>query len=287
MTVREAIEQSLNVPIARLGLAVGPEQVVAEARELGIESPLLPVPSVALGAFEVTVLEAARAYTVLASGGLRPELRSYTQVVQADGRVLEQRPSDAVKVIEPAEAYLVTSALQGVVDRGTGAPLRALGFRGDIAGKTGTSSDYRDAWFIGYTPEIVIAVWVGFDDAASVRVTGAVAALPIFADVLEVARGKAPAEEWTVPTGVETVDVDRDSGKRSGFGCFGDPEVFLLGTAPTESCGIFDFAKNEPARRAGAHARRRAAAAAQAQPVPAPVRLDRAGLSCAVLESPA
>ena len=165
VTVREAIEQSLNVPIARLGLAVGPEKVVAEARLLGIESPLLPVPSVALGAFEVTVLEAARAYTVFASGGRCPELRSYTQVVQDDGRVLEQRPTEAVKVVEPAEAYLVTSALQGVVDRGTGAPLRALGFRGDIAGKTGTSSDYRDAWFIGYTPEIVIAVWVGFDDA--------------------------------------------------------------------------------------------------------------------------
>jgi len=244
VTVREAIEQSLNVPIARLGLAVGPEKVVATARAVGIESPLLPVPSVALGAFEVTVLEAAHAYTVFASGGLRPELRSYTQVVQYDGRVLERRTTDAVKVIEPAEAYLVTSALEGVVNRGTGAPLRALGFQGDIAGKTGTSSDYRDAWFIGYTPDIVIAVWVGFDDAQSVRVTGAVAALPIFADVLEVARGKGPAEEFTVPTGVETVDVNRDSGKRSGFGCFGDPEVFLLGTAPTESCGIFDFAKN-------------------------------------------
>ncbi len=247
VTVREAIEQSLNVPIARLGLAVGPEKVVAEARLLGIESPLSPVPSVALGAFEVTVLEAAHAYTVFASGGQLPELRSYTQVVQGDGHVLERRLSEAVKVVEPAEAYLVTSALQGVVDRGTGAPLRALGFRGDIAGKTGTSSDYRDAWFIGYTPEIVIAVWVGFDDAQSVKVTGAVAALPIFADVLEVARGKAEAEEFTVPTGVETVDVDRDSGKRSGFGCLGDPEVFLLGTAPTESCGLFDFAKSEPA----------------------------------------
>ena len=243
VTVRQAIEQSLNVPVARLGIAIGPDKIVATARELGIESPLLPVPSVALGAFEVSMLEAARAYCVFASGGLRPELRSYTQVVQADGRVLEQRTLDAPRVFDPADVYLVTSALEGVVDRGTGAPLRALGFRGDIAGKTGTSSDYRDAWFIGYTPEIVIAVWVGFDDGASVKVTGATAALPIFADVLEVARGKGAAEEFTVPTGVEVVDVDRDSGLRSGFGCGGDPEVFLRGTAPTEGCGIFDFAK--------------------------------------------
>jgi penicillin-binding protein 1B len=247
VTVRQAIEQSLNVPVARLGIAIGPEKIVTTARELGIESPLLPVPSVALGAFEVTMLEAARAYSVFASGGLRPELRSYTQVVQADGRVLEQRTLDAPRVFDPADVYLVTSALQGVVDRGTGAPLRALGFRGDIAGKTGTSSDYRDAWFIGYTPEIVIAAWVGFDDGASVKVTGATAALPIFADVLEVARGKEEAEEFTVPTGVEIVDVDRDSGLRSGLGCGGDPEVFLRGTAPTRGCGIFDFAKrSEP-----------------------------------------
>jgi membrane peptidoglycan carboxypeptidase len=232
------------VPVARLGIAIGPDKIVATARQLGIESPLLPVPSVALGAFEVSMLEAARAYSVFASGGLRPELRSYTQVVQNDGRVLEQRTLDAPRVFDPADVYLVTSALEGVVDRGTGASLRGLGFRGDIAGKTGTSSDYRDAWFIGYTPDIVIAVWVGFDDGASVKVTGATAALPIFADVLDEARGKAPAEEFTVPTGVEVVDVDRDSGLRSGFGCGGDPEVFLRGTAPTQGCGIFDFAKS-------------------------------------------
>ncbi|MFI5316763.1 MAG: PBP1A family penicillin-binding protein [Myxococcota bacterium] len=252
VTVRQAIEQSLNVPVARLGIAVGPDKVIATARALGVQSPLLPVPSVALGAFEVTMLEAARAYAVFASGGLRPELRSYTQVVQYDGRVLEQRTLDAVRAFDPAEVFIVTSALQGVVDRGTGAPLRRLGFRGDIAGKTGTSSDYRDAWFIGYTPEIVIAVWVGFDDGASVRVTGATAALPIFADVLEVSRGKAEAEEWTVPTGVEFVDVDPSSGLRSGFGCTGASEVFLRGTAPTESCGLFNFASKDAPPKSGA-----------------------------------
>jgi penicillin-binding protein 1B len=251
VSVRQAIEQSLNVPIARLGIAVGPDKIIATARALGIQSPLLPVPSVALGAFEVTMLEAARAYAVLASAGLQTDLRSYTQVVQIDGRVLEQRTLDSKRIFDPADVYLVTSALQGVVDRGTGAPLRRLGFRGDIAGKTGTSSDYRDAWFIGYTPEIVIAVWVGFDDGASVKVTGATAALPIFADVLEVARGKGEAEEFTVPTGVELVDVNPESGLRSGLGCSGAPEVFLRGTAPAEGCGIFDFAKRDAAGKDG------------------------------------
>ncbi len=239
VTVRDAIEQSMNVPVAKLGIAVGPERIVETARKLGITSPLLAVPSVSLGAFEVTVLEAARAYAALAAAGRLPVLRSYTAVVHADGRVLEERAGEAVRVFDPAEVYLVTSALEGVVDRGTGAALRALGFRGDIAGKTGTSSDFRDAWFIGYTPDIVIAVWVGFDDGESVRVTGSVASLPIFADVLEVARGKAPAAEFDVPSGVEIVDVDTDSGLRAGFLCGGKREAFLRGSAPEGTCGIF------------------------------------------------
>jgi len=248
VTVREAIEQSLNVPVAKLGIAIGPERIVATARRLGIESPLAPVPSVSLGSFELTVLEAARAYAALAASGSLPALRSYTGVVHSDGRVLEERPGAAEKVFDPAEVYLVTSALQGVVERGTGAALRAMGFRGDVAGKTGTSSDHRDAWFIGYTPEIVIAVWVGFDDGESVRVTGSVAALPIFADVLEVARGKAPAEEFSAPTGVESLEVDRETGLRAGFMCGGEREVFLRGTAPEGACGIFRGFGSETAK---------------------------------------
>jgi penicillin-binding protein 1B len=255
VTVRDAIEQSMNVPVAKLGIAVGPDHIVETARRLGITSPLLAVPSVSLGAFEVTVLEAARAYAALAAAGSLPVLRSYTAVVHADGRVLEEQPVEAQTVFDPAEVYLVTSALEGVVDRGTGAALRSLGFEGDIAGKTGTSSDFRDAWFIGYTPDIVIAVWVGFDDAQSVRVAGSVAALPIFADVLEVARGKAPAAEFSVPTGVETIEVDVDSGLRAGFLCGGTSEVFLLGTAPEGACGIFRDLGTEVAQQPDAKGR--------------------------------
>ncbi len=251
VTVREAIEQSLNVPVARLGLMIGPERIVETARRMGVESPLAPVPSVSLGAFELSVIEAARAYTVLASGGLLPAVRDYTRVVHADGRVVEERAPETTRVFDPAAVYLVTSALQGAVDRGTAAALRDYGFRGEIAGKTGTSSDYRDAWFIGYTPELVIAVWVGFDDGASVKLTGAAAALPIFADVLEVARGKEQGQEWEMPTGVEAVSVNYESGMRAGFLCGGDTEYFLLGTAPTESCGLFARNGDEYRREPG------------------------------------
>jgi penicillin-binding protein 1B len=239
VSLRSAIEQSMNVSIAKLGIAIGPERIVETARRMGITSPLAAVPSLSLGSSEVTVIEAARAYAVLAAAGSLPVLRSYTEVVQSDGTVIEDHGREAEKVFDPAEVYLVTSALEGVVERGTGAALRAQGFRGDIAGKTGTSSDFRDAWFIGYTPDIVIAVWVGFDDGKSVRVTGSVAALPIFADVLEVARGKAPAGEFAVPTGVESIEIDAGSGLRAGFMCGGAHEVFLRGTAPEGTCGIF------------------------------------------------
>ncbi|MCP4003013.1 MAG: PBP1A family penicillin-binding protein [bacterium] len=237
VSLRRAIEESLNVPVARMGIAVGPERVIETARRMGIESPLDPLPSIALGAFEITVLEAARAYSVLASGGVVPELRSYTEIVHVDGRVLERQDRNFVQAFEPAEVYLVTSALNGAVERGTGRRLRQLGFKGPLAGKTGTSSDFRDAWFIGFTPDLVIAVWVGFDDGKSLGVPGSVAALPIFARVLEAARGKEGSAEFLEPPGIERIEINRETGLRAGLNCPGEAELFLAGSAPDDYCG--------------------------------------------------
>ncbi len=236
VSLRRAIEESLNVPVARLGLAVGPERIIEIARRMGITSTLAPLPSLSLGAFELTVLEAARAYAVLASGGVVPELRGYTEVVHPDGRVLDRQYRDFEQAFDPAEVYLVTSALRGAVDHGTGRRLRQLGFVGELAGKTGTSSDFRDAWFIGFTPDLVIAVWVGFDDAISLGIPGSVAALPIFAEVLEAARGKLYAPASPVPAGVERVEIDPQTGLRATSTCPGVHEVFLAGTAPAQYC---------------------------------------------------
>ncbi len=149
-------------------------------------------------------------------------------------------------VFDPAEISLVTSALEGVINRGTGRALRDYGFRGPVAGKTGTTNDFRDAWFVGYTPELVAAVWVGYDDATSLGLTGSRAALPIFAEFLTGALGARGGSDFETPSGVEFVRINRKSGLRAGFGCWGESEIFLVGTAPEESCG---FGGSRRARR--------------------------------------
>ena len=237
VSLRVAIEQSLNVPVARLGLAITPERVVYTARRMGIESRLQPLPSLSLGAYEITPLEAVRAYAVLAAEGVVPVVRSYTEVLDQSGVLLERQERAFERAFDPEETWLVTSLLRGAVDRGTARGLRERGFRGDVAAKTGTTSGFRDAWFIGYTPDLVIGVWVGFDDGMSLRVPGAVAALPIFADLLLAWQGPEGGARFVRPGGLELVDVDPKTGLRAGLGCPGSPEVFLVGTAPVESCG--------------------------------------------------
>jgi penicillin-binding protein 1B len=157
-------------------------------------------------------------------------------VLHPDGRVLEVRERELARAFDPASTYLVTSLLVGAVDRGTARALRERGFEGDVAGKTGTSSDTRDAWFIGFTPDVVIGVWVGFDDGQSLGLSGASAALPIFADVLESARGKAAGSRFARPPGVVEVEIDPHTGLRASAACPGAPELFLADTAPARDC---------------------------------------------------
>lgn len=230
VSLRQALEQSLNVPFARIGLALGPPRVVATARRLGITSTLQEVPSIALGASEVTLLELVRAYGTFATGG---DLASSRRIL---GRARLGKPLDAVtepavqRVADPAATWLVTSALQGAVANGTG---RGLG-RSGIAGKTGTSNNWRDAWFIAYTPDLVVGVWVGHDDGRSLRQTGGAAALPIVSRFLGYAR--IGVEGFEVPEGIV-------EGYTSGGGWFspcGEREYFLEGTAP-DSDGCWQF----------------------------------------------
>ncbi len=243
--MRQALEQSLNVPFARLGMRVGPERIVATARRLGIAGPLRAVPSIALGSNEVTPLELTRAYAVLAAGGYRAETRGVLGVLDRRGNVIVRNERRGEQVYDPAEAYLVTSALRGAVERGTGRGLRALGYRGDVAAKSGTTNNFRDGWFIGYTPAIAVGVWVGFDNGRGLSLPGARVALPIFTRFLVAAAGaygdSGPygSDGFTYPSGLEMAEVDPETGLRAGPGCHGRPELFLLGTAPRESCSPF------------------------------------------------
>lgn len=245
ISLREALERSLNVPFARLGMEVGPERIVETARRLGVESPLRAVPSIALGSNEVTPLELTRAYAILAAGGFRAELRATLGVLDRDGNVIERAEPLGEQVYDPAEAYLVTSALRGAVDWGTGRGLRKYGFDGAVAAKSGTTNDFRDGWFVGYTPSLAVGVWVGFDDGRTLGLPGSRMALPIFARFLVAAVGPDGDEGpyggrgFSAPPGLEVVEVDPRTGLRAGPGCRGQPELFLTGTAPEESCSNF------------------------------------------------
>jgi penicillin-binding protein 1B len=237
VTFREAMEQSLNVPFARIGMEVGAKDVAAMGRRLGITSTLNAVPSLALGSSEVSLLELVRAYGVLAAGGeLAPTRTVVGQAVRGAEEIRTARVTSE-QVLDPRVAYLVTSALQGVVSNGTG---RALASRGAIAGKTGTSNDWRDAWFVAYTPSLVVGVWVGHDDGQSLQRTGATAALPIVARFLAEGAPRAGHEDFAMPEGL--VEVATTSGG-GWFAACGHPELFLEGTEPaTRGCVDFQVA---------------------------------------------
>lgn len=258
VTLREAMEQSLNVPFARIGLELGPQRIVAAARRLGITSPLAAVPSLALGSSEVTLMELVRAYGVFAAGGSLAVPR--TRLGRGRyGRALDGTDAaEIARVVDPAVAYLVTSTLEGVVARGTGRALNQLGRFDGIAGKTGTSNDWRDAWFIAYTPSLVVGVWVGFDDGRSLGLTGATGALPIVARFLAEAASEGDWDSFEVPDGIAESYVTLAHGGWAGD-C-GSREIFLEGTQPSDiRCDAFEIPVWEGLREWGEERMRQAA----------------------------
>lgn len=234
VTVRRALEGSLNAATVHVAEAAGLPRVVDTARAFGIESPLAAVPAVVLGSFEVTPLELARAYAPFANGGTRPHGPvMLTAVRGADGTVLGLDDGSSDRVLSPAEAYLITSLLTGVVQNGTAASESGRLAGLPVAGKTGTTNDGRDAWFVGYTPTLLAAVWVGFDDGEAHGFSGAQAALPIWADFMRQALEAYPAAAFDMPPGVIVVDIDATNGKRATSSCpLVARETFLAGTEP-------------------------------------------------------
>jgi penicillin-binding protein 1B len=236
VSVRRALEQSLNAATVRIAQGVGLPAIIETARSLGIESELAPVPALALGAFEVTPLELARAYLPFASGGRRPTgPRAIRAAYYPDGSRLELAEEPAAGVLSPDEAYLMTALLQGVVTNGTGAPARAAGVPAGVAGKTGTTNDGRDAWFVGYSSNLVTLVWVGFDSNEPHRLSGAEAALPIWSDFMKQALESYPAPPYAVPIGITIADVDTTTGLLATRFCpVAAPEMFLTAAMPPE-----------------------------------------------------
>lgn len=235
--VRMAIERSLNVPAAKLALAVGIDRVIDVARRLGVTSPMPRVPSLALGTADVSPLEIARAYATLANGGVRTSPHAFEDLVAADGSVLERAVLRLEKVLAPEVAFLATSLLEGVTNSGTARRVRALGLRGPVASKTGTSDEERDLWFVGYTPEMVTVVWVGFDKPRSVGVASSSLALPIWTRFMLEATGGEVRGMFLPPPGIRRVEIDPESEAIALRGCPDHRlELFLAGTEPTQTC---------------------------------------------------
>jgi penicillin-binding protein 1A len=236
LSVRNALAHSNNEASERLLRAAGPAPVVAFAHELGIESNLGADLSLALGSYEVTPLEMANTYATFASGGFVQAPRLIEELRGPSGEPLplpERAPPRRVLTAE--EAYLVTSLLESVVKVGTGR--RALAIGHPVAGKTGTSNLSKDAWFVGYSTDLSVAVWVGFDDALPLGVgsteEGARTALPAFVEFMKAATAGRPHTEFPRPPGIVTEYIDPETGYLPSPGQGnGIEEEFLDGTAP-------------------------------------------------------
>ncbi|MDX1644613.1 MAG: PBP1A family penicillin-binding protein [Thermoanaerobaculia bacterium] len=238
VTVRRALEESLNVPTARVALEVGLDEVLEMARDLGLESRLEPYPALALGAFEVTPEELAAVYATLAAGGVRHRPFAVRTVLDAAGRPLEGEPLPRPeRVLSPQVSYLLTSVLEGVVERGTGRSLRLQGLTDRLAGKTGTTNERRDSWFAAYSPHRATLVWVGYDDNRATSLSGARAALPICGRFLWRVRPPGGYATFSRPPGVVTARVDPATGLHATFDCPETvEEVFLEGDVPQQVC---------------------------------------------------
>ena len=236
VSLRTALEKSLNCATAWLGEQVGLEKILRTAQDLGITTPLEAVPSLMLGSFEVVPLEMAVGYGAFANYGVLNTPRAIKSVLDRDGKVLERRRMQLKRAISPEGAYLVTCLLQGVIERGTASAV-AGEFGVPVAGKTGTTDDYRDAWFAGYVSNLAALVWVGFDQPRNTGLTGATGALPIWADFMKQATGALPPEEFFPPPGIVFRSIDRTSGYLATPLCPDTiREAFLAGTEPTQPC---------------------------------------------------
>lgn len=234
--LREALARSINVSAQWLGERVGPENVVAWSHEVGITSKLGATPSIALGAYEVTPRELCNAYATFAAGGYYEEPYLVEKIIGPDGREIPL-PTRAPKkrVMSEAEAYLVTDMLRSVVERGTGQAARVLAR--PIAGKTGTSNDSKDAWFAGYSTEMVSVVWTGYDDPIPLGPgeSGGKTSLPAFVSFMRAAHQGRVVTDFVAPTGLVRIKIDPKSGllARDGQEDAID-ELFLQGTEPKD-----------------------------------------------------
>ncbi|HUR79372.1 MAG TPA: PBP1A family penicillin-binding protein [Thermoanaerobaculia bacterium] len=242
VTVQQALEQSLNSASVRIGLDVGIEPILKTAHTLGVQTELDDGnPSILLGAAGIPPIEMAEAYSTIARQGARVRPRAIRYVTDDRGRVMNGTQAEPVQVFPQRDVYLVTQIMRGVVDRGTAASSRGMGFRKIAAGKTGTTNDKRDAWFIGFTPKTLALTWVGFDDNDPTGLSGSDAAVPMWTRYMISVTAGEPNLDFAAPAGISIVEFDKQSGGLVTPYC---PRTsitrgaFKSGTEPTIPCQL-------------------------------------------------
>lgn len=240
VSFRRALANSINIATVNLAVETGIDNIVRAAESFHFSTPIPPYLSISLGAAEVVPMDLARAYCSFAAEGVLPYPLLFKSVMDEKGVVLEQRHMDVTRVITPEKAYVMTSLLKSVVDEGTARSLKNLGVKIPVAGKTGTTNQFRDAWFVGYTPDILALVWVGFDDGAPIFSTGSSAAMPIWADLIQSIPQHLSGEWFRMPTGVLRRTVCNESGLLAADLQCPDitEEIFIADNVPTEPCPI-------------------------------------------------
>jgi penicillin-binding protein 1B len=242
--LRTAFALSLNAATVNLTSNIGPSRVITYAQSLGIRSPMRPELGISLGIFEVTLLELTGAYCAFANGGFRVEPYGIEAVLDGQGAVLEYHSPNPAAVLSPGEAYLMTDLLRAAVTDGTARSLSRWSLDKIAAGKTGTTNGGKDAWFVGYSPEIVAGVWTGSDRPAKLGITGANAALPLWARFFRNS-GRTPLSKkshpasWPQPEDIRTAIIDPASGRLARSGCPARrSEIFLAGSEPSQECPL-------------------------------------------------
>jgi 1A family penicillin-binding protein len=239
VTLRRALMISSNAAAVRVSHGVGERRVIAAARSNGVTSPLEPVPAIALGAFEVSPLELVTAYAPFANGGARVVPRLVSEIDAPGGRILWKRGVETAPAMDARDAYEMTSMLEGVVNFGTGRVLRQMGITGPVAGKTGTTNNNADVWFVGYTPTLVAGVWFGYDTPTPIGpgATGGRLAAPAWAEIVRTAWTEPDSSAWVPPAGMVSAMIDPESGQLAGQWCpQRKTEWFKPGTVPTDTC---------------------------------------------------
>ena len=234
VTLRDGLVHSLNVVTVEVAMEVTIGRVMNLAAKAGLPKPPRSYPAMALGTSEATPLQIASAYTAFANLGTRTSPIAINRITTGNGVTIAAPTAQKNEVLRPEVAYVMTSFMKDVVNRGTAAKVRARGLKMPLAGKTGTS---RDGWFAGYTPNLVCAVWVGFDDGSQLGLTGANSALPIWADFMQVALAEHPEwdGDWEMPAGIEQVEINPTTGKLSTpEDTVHRVELFLSGTGPND-----------------------------------------------------